>query len=67
MMISYLFSSQPESWYQHQWCKLIKGSVEFTLQDCIRVGCLTESHSVEVDFALEWAGNRPKPLLLPHD
>ena len=61
MMIKYLFSSQPESWSQHQWCKLIKGSVEFTLQDCSSVGCLTESHSVGVDFALKWAGNRPKP------
>jgi len=57
-MISNLFSSQPESWYQHQWCKLIKGSVEFTLQDCSSAGYLTESHSVEVDFALKWAGNR---------
>jgi len=67
MMIAYLFSSQPESWYQHQWCKLIKESVEFTLQDFCSVGYLTESHSVEVDFALKWVGNRPKPLLLPHD
>ena len=44
-----------------QWCKLIKVSVEFTLQDCTNVGCLTESHSVEVNFGLKWASNRPKP------
>ena len=50
-----LFAAPPESFYQHQWCFLNNGKVEFTLPDRTRVDCLTETHSVEVDFARKWA------------
>ena len=50
-----LFASPPESFYQHQWCNLNNGKVDYSLPDRTRVDCLTETHSVEVDFARKWA------------
>lgn len=44
-----------ESSYQHAWCSQNNGIEEYENDDYTRVDCLTETHSVEFDFANKWA------------
>ena len=56
LMVPFLCSAKkPESHYQRKWCATHQGTPEYRLPDRTRVDCLTDSHSVEVDFAYKWA------------
>ncbi|MBL6996768.1 hypothetical protein [Desulfobacula sp.] len=44
----------PEKYYQDIWCKEQKGKTEYQLPDKTRCDCLTDSHAIEVDFAVKW-------------
>jgi len=44
----------PEKYYQRIWCDNQGGQTEYRLPDKTRCDCLTDSHAVEVDFAVKW-------------
>lgn len=41
--------------YQNKWCKEQKGRTEVIMEDRTRCDCLTDTYSVEFDFANKWA------------
>ncbi|MCP3940031.1 MAG: hypothetical protein GY710_00920 [Desulfobacteraceae bacterium] len=45
----------PEKYYQNIWCAEKQGKTEQVLSDRTRCDCLTDTHSIEVDFAPKWA------------
>jgi len=45
----------PEKYYQSLWCIENQGEQEQILSDGTRCDCMTETYSVEVDFAYKWA------------
>lgn len=44
-----------ESYYQKEFAKAIGGEIEFVLEDRTRVDILTDTYTIEVDFASKWA------------
>lgn len=51
-LVSSLVSAK-EADYQKAWCT--EGRIEHRLDDRTRVDCLTDSHSIEFDYAHKWA------------
>ena len=50
--VKFVKHSHSESSYQHAWCSSHNGIEEFENKDYTRVDCLTNSHAVEFDFAI---------------
>ena len=46
---------KPEAFYQTQWCAEHGGQSEFVLSDGTRCDCITDTNSIEFDFAPKWA------------
>ena len=44
-----------EAYYQDKWCSVNNGQTEYRLEDYTRVDCLTDTHTIEFDFAKKWA------------
>jgi hypothetical protein len=43
-----------EMYYQERFCKTNSGRMEVSMSDGTRCDCVTETHSIEVEFAAKW-------------
>lgn len=55
LLTNWLFSKEAERYYQKKFAKEIGGQVEVVMKDGTRCDILTDTHAIEVDFAIKWA------------